>query len=316
MSLIRVLCVMLLVGSAGFAADPLETRPLTLIVMDPLAGPLACDCVQGYAQRKYEVLGTFLSRHLQRPVKVFWSESLVKALEEKSNGQADLIIGKHSVVLHDAQAARLAVKPIASLTGTDGSTSQTGLFVVRTNDPAQTVADLAGYRIFFGPADCDEKSAAPMALLARHHVPLPSTLEVFPACSNAATRLVELDPGVKAAAVISSYAGPLLEGCGTIKKGDLRVIGASEPVPFVVAFVHAALPESEQAAIRQTLLQVGTDPDLLIALETAEGFVEFQPLPTPGATPAEQAGPAVSRAGDLPAGDGTAPAQSTAKKKN
>jgi len=39
-----------------------------------------------------------------------------------------------------------------------------------------------------------------------------------------------------AATVISSYAQPLLEGCGTIKKGDLRVIGETDPMPFVVAF--------------------------------------------------------------------------------
>ena len=36
-----------------------------LVVMDPLSKPLSCDCVQGYAQRKYELLGEHLTKHLR-----------------------------------------------------------------------------------------------------------------------------------------------------------------------------------------------------------------------------------------------------------
>lgn len=297
--IISLFCLALLLACPGLivAAEPAETGPLTLVVMDPLAGPLACDCVQGYAQRKYELLGNFLSQKLQRPVLVYWSDSLARAIEEKTNGKADLIIGKHSVVLFDAKAAERRVRPIASLTGQDGTTTQTGLIVVRTADPAQTVSDLAGYRIFFGPEDCDEKSLAPLMLLQAHGVARPDPLETCEACSNAATKLVELDPGVKAAAVISSYAEPLLQGCGTVKKGDLRVVGVSDPVPFITAFVSADLPQPEQASIQAALLEVGTQAELLIGLETGSGFVEYQPVPSPGTAPA-RASAASQTAGD------------------
>jgi ABC-type phosphate/phosphonate transport system substrate-binding protein len=287
--------VTLLIGLIAPGAFGEETRPaarLTLVVMDPLSAPLACDCVQGYAQRKYELLGDFLTRRLGRPVKVFWSESLVRALAEQTEGRADLVIGKHSVVLHDAKQAKRTYTPIASLTGKDGSTTQTGLLVVRAADPAQSVADLKGYRIFFGPDDCDEKSLAPRVLLQRQGVPLPEKLEVYPACSNAATALVELSAEARAAAVISSYAEPLLEGCGTVKKGDLRVIGVSDPVPFITAFVSDALSPSERTAIQAALLDVATEAELLIGLETGLGFVEYEPLPPPGTQPAGD--PAVS----------------------
>lgn len=282
----------LLIGLIAAGVSGGENRaaaPLTLVVMDPLAAPLACDCVQGYAQRKYELLGAFLTRRLGRPVKVFWSESLVRALADQTEGRADLVIGKHSVVLHDARQAQRTFVPIASLTGKDGSTTQTGLLVVRAADPAQSVADLTGYRIFFGPADCDEKALAPRVLLQRHGVPLPEKLEVYPACSNAATALVELAADVKAAAVISSYAEPLLEGCGTVKKGDLRVIGVSDPVPFITAFVSDALSAAEREAVRMALLDVATEAELLIGLETGLGFVEYEPLPPPGTPPAGDA---------------------------
>lgn len=38
--------------------------PLRIVVMDPLSDQLACDCVQGYAQRKYKELATFLEKQL------------------------------------------------------------------------------------------------------------------------------------------------------------------------------------------------------------------------------------------------------------
>ena len=80
-------------------------------------------------------------------------------------------------------------------------------------------------------------------LLAQHGIELPEQVETSVACSDGATIVVEAGAAGKVATVISSYAKPLLEGCGTIKKGDLRVIGETKPVPFVVAFAAADLPD-------------------------------------------------------------------------
>jgi ABC-type phosphate/phosphonate transport system substrate-binding protein len=249
---------------------------LVLVVMDPLALPLSCPCVLGYAQRKYEHLGVFLTQQLGRPVKVFWNESLVKAMKEKTDGRADIVIGKYSVVLSDAKRTSQTMTPVASLTGKDGKTTQTGLILVRTDDKAKTVDDLTGYRIFFGTADCDEKLAAPARLLKEHGVTIPDQPETYPACSDSAAALLELPKDAKAAAVISSYAAPLLEGCGTIQKGDLRVVAESEPVPFVTAFVSGRLADDERSAISKALSDAGAKPELLIALETKAGFVAWK----------------------------------------
>src|SRR5690606_22832851 len=59
------------------AAEPNTTaaeRPqsLTLIIMDPLAAPLACDCVAGYANRQYQLLGDHLRNSLGVAVEVVW----------------------------------------------------------------------------------------------------------------------------------------------------------------------------------------------------------------------------------------------------
>lgn len=247
---------------------------LTLVVMDPLSAPLACDCVKGYAQRKYEKLGAYLQRQLSQSVDVVWGETL-EAAREKSGGAADIIIGKHSVVLADAKQAQINLRPLARLTDLKGKVEQTGLFVVRSTDAAKSIEDLRGYRILFGPEDCDEKSAAPMAWLKEHNVPLPKTIETSSSCSNAAVALMELPVDTKAAAVISSYAGPLLEGCGKVAKGDLRVIGESRSVPFITLFVRNEMPTADRERLLTALQDVELDAQLLIDLETAEGFVPW-----------------------------------------
>jgi len=247
--------------------------PLTMIVMDPLAAPLSCECVEGYAQRKYEVLEAHLEQTLGREVTLVFTESLEKALSGDADGRADLIIGKDSVVRADAAAAGFDLTAVGSLTDKLGSTTQHGLIVVGKDDAAQKPADIAGYRIFFGPKECDEKHAAALELLNIAGVDPPQKLEMDEACSDGACRVLELGPDAKAAAVISSYAAPLLEGCGTIKKGDLRVIAKTEPVPFVTAFVTNHVEPAEGDRVKETLLSIGANPDICIALESLIGFV-------------------------------------------
>jgi ABC-type phosphate/phosphonate transport system substrate-binding protein len=269
----------LVVASLVFADDAKPAHSdgaLTIVVMDPLAAPLSCPCVKGYAQRDYDKLAAHLEEKLGRTVKIVYSESLVSALKSKTGGKADLIIGKPSVVLFDAAKAGLQVKQVASLTGKDGSTTQTGLIVVPTADKAKSVADLAGYRIIFGPPECDEKHAAALALLKSHKVAAPQEIETRGACDEGAVLILELPKGEHGAAVISSYAKPLLEGCGTVKKGDLRVIGETSPVPFVAAFVSDQLDAKLQKAVKAELLALKNEPLLCLALETKAGFKEVE----------------------------------------
>lgn len=273
--------LLLLVTSLAPAA---EIRPLIVIVMDPMSDKLSCDCVKGYAQRKYETLGEHLESTLGRPVKLHWSDSLTKAMKEDSDGKADLIIGKHSVVLADAKAGSVEVVPIASLTDNNGKTTQRGLLIVRSQDPAKSVSDLKGYRILFGPADCDEKYAAPIALLKEHGIAVPDKPEILATCSVAATKLMELPEGENAAAVISSYAEPLLAGCGAVRKGDLRIVGETSEVPFITAFANLSMSAAERAKVLEALLEAGKDARLLLALETERGFVKFVPEPSMAAS--------------------------------
>jgi len=246
---------------------------ITIVAMDPMAAPLACECVKGYAQRKYERLVDHLAQKTGMTVRVVWSESLVTALGSQTK-TAEIIIGKDSVVRSDAKQAKRNLLPIAKLTDLAGSTQQKGLFVVLQDNPAASLLDLEGYQILFGPVDCDEKDAAPKKKLADLKIEFKSG-EACPSCAIGAKKLTELDAKGKFATVISSFAGPLLEGCGTIKKGDLKIIGESDPVPFISAFVDSSLTPEVQKKITAALLSMNESPELLQAMETKQGFVPY-----------------------------------------
>ncbi len=266
----------LTLGTVVTAAEPVASTVefLTMIVMDPLAAPLACPCVKGYAQRDYEKLAKHLGSKFGRPVKVFFGESLTNTLAKKSDGRADIIIGKESVVRYEAKENKIAAMPLASLTGKDGTTTMTGLVVVADKDTAISAGDLKGYKIIFGEVSADEKHSAAIDLFKLLNVDIPAKPDTCLACTEGATKVMDsAKKNERVATVISSYAKPLLEGCGTIQKGDLRVIGETLPVPFVVAFANESLPENLRADLRKELLAIHAEKDLCTALETKNGFV-------------------------------------------
>src|SRR5690606_18127815 len=81
-SLISLACLLAFGTTAGGAAAPAageETKaadaasPLVVVVMDPLALPLSCPCVKGYAQRDYQKLAEALEAQLGRSVSLVFN---------------------------------------------------------------------------------------------------------------------------------------------------------------------------------------------------------------------------------------------------
>lgn len=252
---------------------PSTSGPLVMVVMDPLAKELSCPCVKGYAQREYQQLADFLAGKLGRKVEVVFSESLNTATQKSEGGKADIIVGKQSVVLHDAKKLNRTVRLAAALSDKNGLITQTGLIVVPQGDAAQTVSDLKSHLLVFGPADCDEKNSAAVSLLKKNGIAMPEKLETAAGCEEGALRILELPTGQRGAAVISSYAKPLLEGCGTVPKGALRVVGETTPVPFIAAFTSSDLSDELQRQIDAALLAMAVEPKLCLAMESKQGFV-------------------------------------------
>ena len=265
----------------ALAAEPpasTDADPLCVVVMDPLAAQLSCPCVAGYAQRDYLALGRHLEKALGRPVKIGFGESLARGTQASGCPRAHLVIGKHSVVREDGKAGGIVVEPLAALTDQHGSRLLHGLFVVPTEDPAESLEDLVDYTIHLGPSEHAEKHSMALEALRRVAASDHPESKVAASCSDAAAAILDAPQPAQAAAVISSYAQPLLEGCGTVPKGALRVVGQTRPVRFITAFVTGDVDFPTRDRLKQALLDVGRDQNLCKKLESSRGFV---PCPDP-----------------------------------
>jgi len=249
----------------------MQGAPLRIVVMDPLSDQIACDCVAGYAQRKYDKLGEFLQERIGRPIEIAYAESLLLPHAELGQG-VDLVVGKFSDVVFDAARVGLVVRTVAMLTGQDGTATLTGLFVVRHEDPAKSIEDLRDYNILLGPEDSLEKRSAALASLEAFDLPIPAEIPESPSCTNAALAVVEEEAD---AAVISSYAMPLLEGCGVVDKDTLRIVGRTDPVPFICVFATDRVDTELERAVANALDRVRDHPELLVAMESRDGFLRL-----------------------------------------
>lgn len=258
-----VLCCMAL------ALHGQEDAPLVLGVTDPMALENACDCVQGYAQRNYSALAAYLAGRLGRPVKAVFSNT-AEGIEKRAGRRPDLIVGKKSAIESEAKQRGIPIHLQAMLTDRDGLTTFQGLFIVRSGDPAKALSDLRGRTILFGPECCDEKHAAALDALRQANVPVPEKVETREACNVAAIEVIARKAD---AAVISSYALPLLEGCKTIAKGELKAIAKTKPVPFVAVYTTDGFPPARFPTLLQALLEVADGKELLTKLESRNGFV-------------------------------------------
>lgn len=285
----RVLVVWVLAVSAACAAP----EALRVAVADPLAAENACACVAGYAQRDYHALGKALARRLGRPVEVGFASSIGQA-RERMGGEPHVMIGKASVVEAELRrGGHPAGACLARLTDRRGETVFQGALVVRGDDPARRVADVAGYRVVFGGEDCDEKYAAALELLRAFGVGVAGTPETADNCTLAAGLVSEgaAVDGRRVAAFVSDYALPLLTACGTVDEGALRVVGRTGPVPFVAAYATRQLGAADAAAVRAALLRVSGASRLRRALESRDGFVPPEALPQEAGVPGPAALP-------------------------
>ena len=65
----------------------------------------------------------------------------------------------------------------------------------------------------------------------------------------------------------------MLEGCGSVKFGSLKVIGKTRLVSFITVFVLDNISIEKEEKIVVVLLSVKSDVKLLKVMESRDGFV-------------------------------------------
>jgi len=57
-------------------------------------------------------------------------------------------------------------------------------------------------------------------------------------------------------AIVSRYALPLLEGCGTVEQGELRIVGVTDQVPFIGVFATGRVNREREGQLWQALSEM------------------------------------------------------------
>ena len=272
-----VLKVLALLLSAAFVhGQPPE--PVVLVVMDPLAKELACACVKGFGQRDYRKLAAKLEAPLKQRVSIEFSDDLAETLAVIGPGREVIVVGEPSRVAHGAARATFKYHPVCELTGVDGGTTVTGAFVARAGDPAKELKEIAGRQMLVGLPEADAKYRAALAALRDAKLDPPATIERRATDSEAALDVLDSTASPPPVALIPSYALRLLEGCGSIAPGNLKVIGQTPPVPFITVHVSDNIAAEKEQKILKLLLGLKADAKMLRLMESRDGFI---PLTAP-----------------------------------
>lgn len=254
---------------------PPPSKPLLLLVADPLARELACACVPGFGQRDYRRLARHLEGALACRVTIEFADDVADALGRLPAGPDLLVIGERSVTAKAAATAGRSLQPLAELTGLDGTATVSAVVTARRDDPIASLVGLAGRTILVGLSGADTAQAAFAAALAKEA--LNPTPQILQRGSDAKVGLDVLDSTATPppVAVMPEYVLRLLEGCGSITPGSLKVIARTAPQPFVTAFTDPAMTPERVAGLREALL--GLDDALRQALESRDGFRPADP---------------------------------------
>jgi outer membrane protein assembly factor BamB len=264
----------LLLAGGCVAGNPAKSsgEPVLLVVMDPLAKELACACVKGYGQRDYRKLAARLEAALHQRVSIVFSDDLADSLTGVRPGREVIVVGDQSLVAHGANKAGLKCHAICELTDPEGSTTLNALFVARGGDPVTELKDIGSRKVLFGMTEADGRYAAGMAALRAAGLEAPAMIQKRSPYTDAALDVLDSKSSPPPVALIPGYGLRLLEGCGSVKPGSLKVIGKTEPIPFIQVFVGDAISAGKQDKVLKSLLAVRDDAKMLALMESRDGF--------------------------------------------
>jgi outer membrane protein assembly factor BamB len=285
---IGVVCLILVgVGSLGAVAAEKRPDPVRMVVLDPLAKELACACVQGHGQRDYRKLAARLEKAVQKRLAIEFSDDLVETLSGVGPDSEIIVVGDRALVTGADVRTPVNFRPVCELTDREGRSSARGLFVVRRDDPARSLADLGGRTIFLAPKKEDARYAAARATLSAANLRPSVSWEDRPEGNEAALDVMDSEASPLPVALIPDYALPLLEGCGTLRKGELRVVGQTGESPFITVFLSSGLVGESAQRIVRSLVDLRSDSKLLRLMESRDGFRQLGAESGTGAPPVE-----------------------------
>jgi outer membrane protein assembly factor BamB/ABC-type phosphate/phosphonate transport system substrate-binding protein len=214
-----------------------------------------------------------LEKALKQKVKIEFSDDLADSLAGGSPKQELIVIGDQSLVAAGANKAGMKCHAICALTDLDGNNTMSASVVARSGDPVKELKQISGRNVLFGVPVADAKYAACLAMLRAAALERPIVPEQRGSYSEAALDMLDSQSSPPPLAVIPSYALRMLEGCGSVQPGSLKVIAKTDPVPFITVFLSDSAPADKEKQVVDALFAMKGDSKLLKAMESRDGFI-------------------------------------------
>ncbi|NLX07075.1 MAG: phosphate/phosphite/phosphonate ABC transporter substrate-binding protein [Phycisphaerae bacterium] len=226
---------------------------------------------------RFSPLARQLSESLDRPVDVMadWDAKSIR-IHLTSQKVTDYY---HLVYLNPVDycevAREVALDPLAIKRNVRGETGETALIVVHKDSPIQSVADLEGKRIAFGPYGSPYMFYSVLELLRDEKLPISLVKSTFDSRDSLAV-VQKLLMGFSDAGVVTRTWWETTKDrsldLSRLLKDDLRIIAETQPMPELVWAATETLTAEQKAAVVEVLTQKVTEMPSVLGPLGATGF--------------------------------------------
>ncbi len=218
----------LLSGCFLFPKNPDTSITLKVAVNDIYCTDTACECVHDVAARTYAETQELLAAQQDITLQIDYFMDSYQLEDAIRSGEYDVVICKPWSALRLNKEAGTDFQRIADVLDPDNNSWLTGIVIVPTDSPIQSIDELSGKHIYLGETDAYEKSYAAFNLLANHAI-APGKIDMHASCGE---NIGELLDGNADAAVVSDYA--LSADCAAdfADPEDFRILAHTDMIPL------------------------------------------------------------------------------------
>jgi ABC-type phosphate/phosphonate transport system substrate-binding protein len=262
---------------SGCATAP-SSAPVTLriAVNDIYCTETACTCVHDVAARNYSQALARLREESGVELKFDYFMEPYRLEDAILSGNYDGILSKPWTALRLQQQSGASFQHIVDVLDPNENRGLTGIVIVRTDSPFQTLKDLNGKHVYIGQPDAYEKHQAAKRLFETMGIH-PSKIDMNASCSENIGVLLD---HVADATVVSDYA--LAADCAVdfANPADFRTLAHTEPIPLTSLMLDMnRVDEAMADRVQKALLAVSGQhaPESLLS----NGFIEPAPWNPP-----------------------------------
>ncbi|MBU2754691.1 phosphate/phosphite/phosphonate ABC transporter substrate-binding protein [Acidithiobacillus sp. CV18-2] len=217
----------------------------------------------------FEPLATHLQKSLGEPIQLSFSADLHQFYLKAREKRAQIVLLCPIAYLKIAHSKPYI--PLAGLVPPPGGNES--VIVVRSDSPIHTVLQLRGKSFILGNPACAASALVPLSLLDAAGIKRQDLSELGQGGSDSNALMDVAARFYDATAVAENIAEPYL------RAGTLRVIARSTVGPGDLIAASESVPAAQQAAIRQTLLNLSQqDPSAMAAIHAlATRFTSVTP---------------------------------------